>query len=91
MTLAQIQLSIADMKMAIMHAFSEHTLAMDRDVRNAIEKFCSQENIAEVIEREVNNALGEIIADATRKFFQSVEIRKTISDAFIQHLKEGKK
>ena len=64
-----IRLEIEGMKHAITHHMSEHVLHLDQDIRNAIEKFCTMENILQIINEEVSCQIDVAIAEEVKKFF----------------------
>ena len=65
-----VRLEVEYMKHAILHAFTEHTLKVDADVKAAVERFCRPENIAAIVEDAVNHALKEAIYSEIENFYR---------------------
>jgi hypothetical protein len=82
-----IRLEIEGMKHEISHYMSEHVLQLDQDIRNAIEKFCTMENIQLTITAEVLKQLDIAISEEVRNFFTyHAEGRAKVREAVEKYL-----
>lgn len=84
-----IRLEIGRMKQTILTALTEHAASMDKDIAAAIEAYCSPENIALVLRKEVTDALNVAVKEEIRIFFQhSAPGRQAVREAVIAYLNE---
>ena len=84
-----IRLEVERMKQTILQALPQHVAAMDESVREAIEAYCTPENIGSIISQAVTNNLNEAVKDEVRSFFQySKPGREAVREAVIEYLNE---
>lgn len=84
-----IRLELDGMKIAILHAFSEFQAATDAQVKAAMEKFCSPENVQRIVERCVEQEMKHAIEREIRNFFQLGAGRKFLAAAVAKKLSES--
>lgn len=81
-----VRLEVEYMKHAILHAFTEHTLKVDADVKRAVEHFCRPENIRSVASAAVDSVLKEVINAEIEKFYRYGAGREAIAQAVKESL-----
>lgn len=84
-----VRLEVEYMKHAILHAFTEHTLKVDADVKRAVEAFCTPENIGAIVERAVNDTLREAINEEIEHFYRYGAGREAIKEAVLKRLEKA--
>ena len=85
-----IRIEVENMKQSIAHAFTEMQLSMDANVRNALEKFCTPENIDRVVSQQVETTMKEVIQQEIESFFKfgpgrsviTKELRRKMSETY---------
>lgn len=85
-----IRIEVENMKQSIAHAFTEMQLSMDANVRNALEKFCTPENIERVVNQQVEDTIKEVIQREIDTFFKigpgrsviNEEVRRKMSETY---------
>jgi len=65
-----IKLQLQNMKHSIAHAFHAHHMTVDRDVQEAIERFCDAGHVKRIIEDEVSTAIEWALKEEVRAFFK---------------------
>ena len=87
MNIPIMRLEIQGMKHALSVALTEHTVKMDADIQDAINKFCTSENVKKIIDEEVGRNLNEIFRESVRDFLLRGDGRKTIEQAVVEKVK----
>lgn len=64
-----IRLEIERMKQTILQALPQHAAAMDASVQDAIERYCTPENIEAVVRTAATQALDAAVKEEVRSFF----------------------
>ena len=86
-TLPIISLEFSSMQFMLKTALSEHILAVDRNVQEAIENYCTEDNLKKVIEGEVKSCLDDAVKEEVRAFFShSGAGRKAVKEAVLEYL-----
>ena len=86
-TIPIIRLEVERMKHAIMSALPEHAAMMDESVRQAIEAYCTPDNIGAVVQSAVQQHLDAAVKEEVRNFFQwSKPGRQAVREAVIDYL-----
>ena len=62
-----VRLEVEYMKHTILHAFTEHSLKVDEDVKRAVDHFCRPENIQAIVKGAVDSVLKEAINSEIRR------------------------
>ena len=88
-TIPIIRFEVTQMRHALMVALTEHSLRMDADFQNAINRFCTPENIAHVIDEAVNATLHGVIKEEVTKFFRYGDGRSAVAKAVKEKLMKG--
>lgn len=83
-----IRMELEGFKIALLHAMSDHQLQIDQNVQAAVEKFCTPENLAKIIEDKSHTIMREAIESEVRDFFTYGDGRKAIRAAVQKKLKE---
>lgn len=64
-----VRLEVDYMKHSILHAFSEHQMKLDKDVKRAVERFCAPGNVTAIVNAEVERSLKSAIETEIHDFF----------------------
>lgn len=83
-----VRLEVEHMKSAILHAFTEQQLSLDKDVQEAVKRFCTPENIAAIISKATDEAIRAAIETEVRQFFAHGGGRAVIKSAVEKRLTE---
>lgn len=81
MQLPIIQLKVEGMKHTIMAALTEHSAQMDQDIKQAIEEYCTPENLARIVRDAAHAQLTAAIKEEVRVFFWNGPGRKAVAEA----------
>lgn len=84
-----ISLQIQGMKETIHHAFSERMLDLSSEVKLALDKHCTPENIQRSIDETVGPLVDEAVKNAVKKWWLlSEEGQKLLNEAVAIRLEE---
>lgn len=87
MNLPIIRLEIDHMKQSLWVALSEYSTQMDENLKEAINEFCTPENIKRIITETANKVMAQTIKEEVTKFFiHNGEGRKVIAQAVKEKL-----
>lgn len=89
MNFPAIQLTVAGMKETILVALSEQTLLMDKILQESVAKFCTEENIARIIDDIAQKELRRLVESTTVSFFQYGKGRKVVQEAILKKLQDS--
>lgn len=81
-----IRLTLEGMKGSILKAFSELELQLDEDIRAAVEAYCTPENVAAIINREVQTAIDAAVKQEVDNFYRYGEGRQIIRKVIQERL-----
>lgn len=82
-----IRLEVEGMKHTMLMALAEHTSKIDASVQQAIEEYCTDENINAIVKEEAKAALDNAVKEEVRNFFiRSNAGRQAVREAVIEHL-----
>ena len=84
-----VRLEVEYMKHSILHAFAEHSAKIDTDVRAAVERFCTVENVRAIVGDAVDRALKAAIEEEINRFYRYGAGREFIKRAVAEKL-DGK-
>ena len=84
-----VRLEVQYMKHAILHAFTEHTLKVDADVKRAVENFCRPENVSAIVKDAVDSSLKEAIYSEIENFYRYGAGRAHVAEAVRKRLSSG--
>jgi len=76
-----VRLEVEYMKHSILHAFTEYSAQVDADVKAAVEKFCSGENVSRIIHAAVETSLKAAINEQIESFYRYGAGREVIKQA----------
>lgn len=79
MTFPVITLEIESMRHSIKKALSEHMLNIDNTVQEAIDVYCSSDNISRIIQTTTRRTIDAVVQEEVEKYFREGEGRKEIS------------
>jgi len=74
-----IRLELQGMKMAIIRTLSEYQVQLDSEIKQAVEAFCTEANLRDIINDQVTRTLDSVIRSEVEKFFMYGEGRATIA------------
>ena len=84
-----IKIEVDAMKQTIHHAFSERVLDMSSEVKLALDRACTQENIQKVIDETTHEIVKESVQNAIKRWWAvSDEGRALIDAAVAERLNE---
>lgn len=86
MNLPIIKLEVTGMHHAVQVALSEHQVAMDQYVNDALERYCSPDNIRAVVDKAATQAIDAAVKECINHFFRYGTGRRHIKDAVEKHL-----
>lgn len=87
MNIPMIRLEVQSMKHSMVAALSEHAARMDADLRAAVEQFCTEENLADIINQEAKRALDAALREEVQNFFKwNNNGRLAVRSAVYEHL-----
>lgn len=81
-----VRLEVERLERSILAAFNEQELAMDADIRAAIEAYCQPENIKRVIADGVKRVLDREVSSQIEQYFRTGNGREAIRRAVNEHL-----
>ena len=90
-TMPVIHMELEGMKRTLYNALTQQALQLDTDINKAVESFCTQENLAYVINNKVNAVLEAVIKEEVEKFYSKGEGRIIIAEAVKTHLLKDNK
>ena len=90
-TMPVIHMELEGMKRTLYNALTQQALQLDTDINKAVESFCTQGNLAYVINNKVNAVLEVIIKEEVEKFYSKGEGRTIIAEAVKTHLLKDNK
>lgn len=76
-----VRLEVERMKSTVLHAFDEQALALDSDIRAAVEAYCTPENIANVIAISVGDILDRAVREEVEQFYHNGYGRRRVAEA----------
>lgn len=89
MNLPIIRMEVQQMKYTVQAMLAEHAAQMDQNIRQAVEAYCTPENLDRVIREAANSAMQAAISDEVKSFFgYTGDGRKVIRAAVLQRLDE---
>jgi hypothetical protein len=84
-----IKLQVDFMKSTMLRHLSEEALKMDFMVQQAVEAYCSEENLKAILNVEVKQAMDEAVREEVRSFFNGTRAgRLAVREMVIRHLDE---
>jgi hypothetical protein len=69
-TIPIIKLEVEGMRQTMHMALSQYTLQFDQQIRESLDKFCTPENIAYIINAAANDTLRDVLKQETSNFFR---------------------
>ena len=84
-----IRLELDHMKYSILTALSQHAAQLDRDLRAAVDAYCTPANLARVIREQAKRTLDAVIKEEVNRFFMYGDGRAAVKAAVEQRLREG--
>jgi hypothetical protein len=82
-----IRLEIERMKYGITTALTQHQLLLDQEFQQAVEKFCTPENISRIVKSQVDITLEQVIREEVVTYFKVGPGREAITEAVEEKLK----
>jgi len=83
-----VRLEVDYMKHAILHAFTEYSLKVDADVKAAVERFCTPENVMRIVDEAVRTELRAAIEKEIHDFYAYGSGHQYIAGAVKKMLEE---
>jgi hypothetical protein len=84
-----IRLEVEHMKYTMLTALTQHAALMDKSIQQAVEEYCTEENINAIVNREASAQLESALKEEVRSFFSfSGQGRAAVREAVIEALNE---
>lgn len=84
-----ISLEVSAMKHTMKMMLGEHTARLDKSIQQAVEDFCTEDNIGRIVEEAARDALNAAVKEEVRRFFGYGENgRLAVREAVIAFLDE---
>lgn len=84
-----IKLEVEYMKHTMVQALSRYTSQIDEALRQAVENYCTPENLERVIQAETTRVLDQAIKEEVNHWFVYGEGRKAIKEAVEKKLRDN--
>jgi hypothetical protein len=81
-----VRLEVDGMKHSILQALSTYATDLSEEIKSAVERFCTPENIQAVIDREVHSVISRVVGEEVDRFYRSGAGRAVISQAVQERL-----
>ena len=78
-----IKIEVESMKEVIHHAFSERMLDMSSEVKLALDRACTQENIQRVVDETTQAVVKEAVQNAIKRWWAVSEEGRALIDAAV--------
>lgn len=89
MNMPVITLTVEGMKETVKVALSREVMALDKAVQQAIDDYCTEENINRIVMDTARQQIDNVVKESVREFFGwSQAGRKAIREAVIERLNE---
>jgi len=76
------------MKHTVLTSLQQHSAEMDADVQQAVESYCTEENLIKIINEEVKREMDNAVREEVRNFFgYGKQGRRAVKEAILEHLK----
>ncbi len=86
MNIPIIRLELQGMKHTLAMALTEYVTQMDADIQQAIERYCTAENLTQIIAETVQRTLDVVVQEEVKRFFEYGEGRKVVAAAVKEKL-----
>jgi hypothetical protein len=84
-----IKLEVDFMKATMLRHLSEEAVKIDSMVQQAVEDYCSEENLRAILNVEVKQAMDAAVREEVRGFFNGTQAgRLAVREMVIRHLDE---
>jgi len=84
-----MRLELENMKMTLLTALHEFSLQMDENLQQAVNDYCTPENLRRVIADETNRVLDAVIREEVRAWYTKGDGREVIKQAVADRLAVG--
>jgi len=89
MSIPIIKLEIQGMKHTVLAALCEHAAKLDESIQKAVEEFCSEGNVDQIIRQEADRMIAAVLKEEVQSFFGwSGAGRRAIREAVQERLSE---
>jgi hypothetical protein len=83
-----IRMEVDGMRYSIIKALTNHAVEMDGQIQSAVDKYCTPENMARVIDAAAKTEIDNAIKAAIEQFYRYGDGRKAIASAVAEALKD---
>ncbi len=84
-----IKLEMQNMRHTMVRALSEYHAQFDKNIQNAVEEYCSDDNLAKIIDKEVRESMDRAVREEVSEFFKGTRAgRLAIREAVIKYLND---
>ena len=85
-----IRLEIERMKQTIYAALTEYELQFDAMLKEALDSYCTEENIQAIVNITTQDTLNRVIKEEVRTFYEHGKGREIIKEAIVKRLSDKK-
>lgn len=85
-TIPILRFEVEGMKHSMLLALSNHAVEMDKLIRDAVEQFCTEENLQRVLNEATNRCLKAAIDSEIEQFFRYGKGREAVKRAVAETL-----
>lgn len=83
-----IRMDVEGLRYSVATMLTEHSARMDEDIKNALDKYCTPENLKRVIEEATFSNINHAIQEEIKQFFQYGVGRDAIKKAVSQSIQQ---
>ena len=84
-----IKLEMQNMRHTMVRALSEYSAQFDKNIQQAVEEYCSDDNLERIIKEEAEASLNKAIKEEVRDFFGGAcSGRLAVREAVIKYLNQ---
>lgn len=82
-----IRMEIQRMKHTMVTVLTEYQAKIDEDIRKAVEQYCTDDNIADLVNRYARDVIDSVVKEEVDKYFRYGTGRTTVTDQVRKMLK----
>lgn len=84
-----VKLELESMRHTLRTALLNHSALLNESIQNAVDAYCTPENLEHIIHLETNTVLTQVIKEEVKNWFTYGEGRKVIKAAVIERLEQN--
>lgn len=88
-TIPIIRIELESMRMQLRTALSAYQIQLDTDLKEAVDRYCTPENLKRIVDTCVFQTLDTVIAEEVKNFYVKGEGRKVIKEEIERRLRNN--